>query len=368
MQRTHRTRIGSVSKAIVSGPATYQAMQENGFDPEFKKVYGADGIFGEYFSPYQRVSIDRFQPIIAMAIAPNDEIYTWYDNGTVSVGNSTNLTANQSPRSFEVAEGKTLQDLHAIAINPDSHVYAWYKDGTFSIGNSRDLDARRPIMLDGDGDPTEYVSMPVGSDGDRKSMHDVVGIGIAKSNSHVYTWYLDGTMSSGTSLNFNHYFSNETYSSPVVNGQEWRYQIRGMGIAANDRIYSWASTGKAFAGHSRDLDATYSPYNYSHAFDQHNRNRYRDITVQHLFDHTSGFFRSGDVKAAARMFPYYVENGELDYDLIHKHFLTTRPLKSDPGTRYSYSNHGMGLMTLIIPELTGKSYREYTVNHQGNRV
>ncbi len=49
MQRTHRTRIGSVSKAIVSGPATYQAMQENGFDPEFKKVYGADGIFGEYF-------------------------------------------------------------------------------------------------------------------------------------------------------------------------------------------------------------------------------------------------------------------------------------------------------------------------------
>ena len=50
------------------------------------------------------------------------------------------------------------------------------------------------------------------------------------------------------------------------------------------------------------------------------------------------------------------------YDLLHKHFLATRPLLHRPGSRYDYSNHGMGLTTLVIEEATGASYRSYTRN------
>lgn len=359
MQPDMRTRNGSVHKATISGPATYQAMLAAGYDPQTKKVYGSNGILGNKYSTYQRVSTDRFKPIVTMAIAPDDRIYTWHYNGTVSIGHSENLTAYQNPRSFTVADGKEIADLHAIAIAPNNHVYAYYKDGTMSIGTTRDLDARRAIPVNENGDPTEFVDMPIGSDGDRKSMLDVIGIGITKSDSHVVIWYDDLTLSSGTSLDFDYYYKNRTYTSPVVNGADLRYRIRGMGIASNDWVYAWASDDKAFAGWSQDLSSRRAPYSYQHAFNTHYPNQFRDITVQHLFDHCSGFSRSGDVEAARRTFPAY---GEPDYDRIHKHFLTTRPLKFTPGTDCSYSNHGMGLTTLLIEALTGKSYREYTVN------
>ncbi|WP_298837945.1 serine hydrolase [uncultured Roseobacter sp.] len=359
MQHDDRTRQGSVSKAVVSGPALYKAMLDRGMDPATTRVYGQNGILGNRYNGVQRISTDRHRPIIAMAIASDDRVYAWYRNGTVSIGTSANLTAYQAPRSFTVAEGREIKDLHAVAISPDDHVYAWYKDGTRSIGTSRDLDARAGIPFDEDNQPTQKVSLPVGPDGDRKSMHDVVGIGIAKSDSHVYVWYDDGTVSSGSSLDFDRYFSNRTYASPVISQANYRYRIRGMGIASDDHIYAWTSGKLAFSGHSGNLTAYRAPYAYSHPFDAPKPNRFRDITVQHLFDHTSGFFGSGDEAATRRTYP---SNGEPDYDLIHKHFLATRPLQWPAGDRYSYSNHGMGLTTLLIEALTGKTYREYTVN------
>lgn len=363
MQPTFRTRIGSVSKAIVSGPATYQAMKERGFDPATKKVYGSNSIFGERYSLQQRVSIDRFEPIIALAIAPNGQSYAWYRNGTVSFGQTSDLTKHEEPRSFTVAEGKVIADLHAVAISKAGDVYAWYRDGSRSVGTSHDLDARVPLLLNEDGKPRK-ARLPVGPDGDRKSMSDVVGIAIAKSDGDVYAWYDDLTVSAGSSMDFGEIFSDETYSAPAENGRSWRYRIRGMGISPNDTVYTWSSTGKAIAGNSRDLAAKRAPYEYKFAFDEHYRNRYRDITVQHLFDHKSGFTRSGDVAATARMFPNQLGDGtEPSYDQIHKHFLATRPLLSDPGVQYSYSNHGMGLMTLLIEELSGETYREYAINH-----
>ncbi|WP_436398835.1 serine hydrolase [Roseobacter sp. S98] len=359
MQHDDRTRFGSVGKATVSAPALYQAMQARGMDPATTKVYGPDGILGTRYNAVQRISTDRHRPIVAMAIGPDDRVHAWYRNGTYSVGTSSDLAAYQQPRSYTVAEGREAHDLHAVAFNPQGHAYAWYKDGTRSIGTAWDLDARAGIPVDDDGDPTQTVTLPVGSDGDRKSMHDVVGIGIAKSDSDVYVWYDDGTVSSGNSLNFGTHFVNRTYTSPVINQSDTRYRIRGIGIAGDDHVYVWTSGKLAFSGHSRDLTAYRAPYEYDHPFDGHKRNRFRDIMVQHLFDHTSGFFRSGDVEATRRTYPAH---GEPTYDLIHKHFLATRPLQWKAGERYSYSNHGMGMTTLLIEALTGKTYREYTVN------
>jgi len=136
-----------------------------------------------------------------------------------------------------------------------------------------------------------------------------------------------------------------------------------MAISSNDRVYTWAPNGKAFAGDSADLDRHRSPYNYAHGHSGRYKNPYDDITVQHLFDHTAGFARSGDGAAAARTFPYHLDaNGQSQYEEIHKHFVATRAFLSKPGTRYSYSNHGMGMTTLLVEALTGKTYREYAMN------
>lgn len=361
MNRDHPTRIGSVSKAVISGPATFKAMRAKGFDPRTKKVYGRNGVLGNAYATHQDVGVRRHQPIIAMAIDSDDKVYTWFKNGKVSVGRSHDLDAHLPPRTFKVADGKRIEDLHAVAISKSNRVYAWYKDGTLSIGQSRDLGYHRQIPVDGDGKPTQYVGMPVGPDGDRKSMLDVVGVAIAESDDEVFVWYDDGTRSSGHSTDFDKHFANRSYTPPV--DIAWRYKIRGMAISSNDRVYTWASNGKAFAGDSADLDRHRSPYNYAHGHSGRYKNPYDDITVQHLFDHTAGFARSGDGAAAARTFPYHLDaNGQSQYEEIHKHFVATRAFLSKPGTRYSYSNHGMGMTTLLVEALTGKTYREYAVN------
>ena len=71
----------------------------------------------------------------------------------------------------------------SIACSND-HVYTWYSDRTVSVGTSENLAAYQP--------PHPY-SLPFG-----KTPDDIVEIGIA-GNDHVYTWYRDSTVSSGTS-------------------------------------------------------------------------------------------------------------------------------------------------------------------------
>lgn len=356
MQPTDRTRIGSVSKAIVSGPATSIAMMDQQMDQATTTLYGSGGLFGDRYKAYIRTSNKRFNPIISMAINKNNKVYTWFRDGTVSVGTAWDLEYYNSRRSFTVAPGKELKDLHAVGITPTDKVYAWYKDGSLSIGQSRNLGN---LVVDAEGE-TRHVSFPIGPDGDRKSMSDVVDIDIAKSDSHVYIWYDDGTCSSGTRLDFDYYWSNRSYESPVIDGADMRYRIRGIGIAANDRIYTWIPD-QYMIGWSQDLDFYRSLRDYSIPETGWDRYHFSHITVQDLFDHRSGFTRSGDVEATKRLFPYDTTASEdPSHDLIHKHFLETRPLLSEPGTSVSYSNHGMGLTTLVIEEVTGSTYRSYT--------
>lgn len=89
----------------------------------------------------------------------------------------------------------------------------------------------------------------------------------------------------------------------------------------------------------------------------HWREWYREVTVQHLFDHQAGFTRGGDAKGTAKMFGIPVE--ERTHELVHRHFLRTRPLLYEPGTRSKYSNHGFGLLALVIEQLTGTPFEEY---------
>jgi CubicO group peptidase (beta-lactamase class C family) len=356
MKHDMRTRIGSVSKVVVTGPAAFKLMKAKNIDRKTKKLYGAGGVFGNRYATDIKEGVDRFYPIVAMAISPKDRIYTWYANGKVSVGSSNDLDRYEEPRSFSLPPGKRITDIRDIGITKDSKVYVWYNDGSRSIGASRDLDMVQGIAVDKDGD-VRTVKFPRG-----KSMLNVVGIAIAKSNNHVYVWYDDGTMSSGTSLDFTRYISPRPYSLSAS-----RYGIRGMGIAANDHVYTWHKNGKAQSGTSQDLDRYIQPYDYSlpplgrRGGPDDPMRWYSEITIQHLLNHRAGFQRSGDVEGAKTMFK--VSDADLTYDQVHRHFLRTRPLRWKPGKAYAYSNHGFGIWTLIIEALSGKTYRRYAIDN-----
>lgn len=84
---------------------------------------------------------------------------------------------------------------------------------------------------------------------------------------------------------------------------------------------------------------------------------YGKITLQDMFDHTSGFDRTASKANAAEIFG--VTEDELTYEQYHRYFLRTHKLLFEPSTDYEYSNHGFGLFTLVIEKLAGKSFAEY---------
>ena len=100
-------------------------------------------------------------------------------------GQATILTATKSRSPSSCRRTGYLTDIRAIGISgSDSKVYVWYNDGALSIGGSRDLGLYRKVEWDKDGNLKQKVKLPSG-----KSMLNVVGIDIAKSNDHVYIWY-----------------------------------------------------------------------------------------------------------------------------------------------------------------------------------
>lgn len=346
MTYMHRSRIGSVSKAAVTGPCAYQVMKAKGIDPKTKRLYGPNGVLGTDYDGAIDAGTKRYQPIVALSIDAQDRAHAWYASGTMSIGATNNLDQYQSPRSYTLAEGKTPADIREIGIARNGRAYAWYDDGRVSVGTPTDLDAFSPLS-------EKPVKLPAG-----KSMLDIVGIDIAKSDDHVYVWYEDGTVSAGTSVDFDAYRKPEKVVYPEGGGVT-RYNVRGMGIAKNDRVYTWFAYGKACSGTTNRLTEHQGPYNYTAApvagVDW--KGWYSQITIQHLLDHRSGFSRNGEPELAQRM--YNRTEAGLTYDQAHRHFLTTRKLLFAPGTRSSYSNHGFGLWTLMIERLAGKPFPSY---------
>lgn len=355
MKEDMRIRIGSVTKATITGPAGWQLMEKEEIIPKTQTLYGSKGIFKNTFESEIMTSIKRHTPIIDLAINKSENrVFAWYTNGTVSSGSSTDLDSHSAPKKFTLPDGKKLIDIRAIAFSIIGKVYVWYDDGTLSIGSPTDLDLyRKP------GEKKE-VSLPSG-----KSMLEIVGIGIAKSNDHVYIWYDDGTVSSGTSTDFDKHFKPKPFQTAPGSGGT-SYDIRGMDIAANDRVYAWFSNGTVSSGTSTKLHQYQMPVAYkkipfpASGTPDELQKWYSKITIQNLMDQAAGFPRSGDNEGAAKLFKTTVE--KLTYEQIHRHFLKTRKLLYEPGTSTSYSNHGFGLWNLLIPKMSGMSYKSYVQN------
>lgn len=357
-----RSRIGSVTKAAITGPAGFQLMQAKGINPATKTLYGANGVFGNDFANDILRGANRHTPIIEMDIGQNDHTFTWYNDLTFSEGATNDLDQYNPPLPYTLPPGRQPIDILGMGIAANGEVYTWYHAArttqtdtpaiTRSIGTASDLDAHS-------AQTTDTVKLPAG-----KTAYDIVGIAIAKSNNHVYVWYQDGTYSEGYSMDFDYYSKGvKPYSWPAqASGSS--YDIRGMAIASNDHVYTWFGNGQASSGMSHDLDKYIAPYAYTLPAGLAGPNwvnLYSTITLQNLLDHRAGFTRSGDGPGAAELFGTAEAN--LSYTQIHRHFLRTRPLLRTPGGNAQYSNHGFGLWTLLIEKMSGQTYRNYVYNN-----
>jgi CubicO group peptidase (beta-lactamase class C family) len=347
MTELSRIRIGSVSKACLTGPSAFQLMKAKGIDPKTKTLYGANGVLGDAFYSDLDVGVRRFNPLVAASINVEDKVYAWYSDKTVSIGATNNLDQYEPPKAYTLPEGKKPVNIREIGITKDNRCYVWYDDGRMSVGSSTKLDAYSPLSKD------PVVKLPSG-----KSMDNIVGIDIAKSNDHVFVWYDDSTVSSGTSTDFDYYFAPKPVIYTYQPGAT-PYNVSAIGIASNDHCYAWYGFGKASSGMTNNLTQYLDHYNYTSApvKTPNWHDWYKKITIQNLLDHRAGFDGGGDTVGAAKMFK--TTEAMLTYEQVHKHFLRTRKLIYEPSKGYSYSNHGFGLWTLLVEKISGKSYASY---------
>lgn len=353
-----RARIGSVSKATVTGPSGYQALAKARLSID-AKIYGAGGVLAGDFADDIAIHARRWQPAIDMDIGAEDRVYTWYRNGTYTIGASTDLNRHEPAQPFKLPPGFAIEDLVAVSINASGKVYSWWDnarvDSTdspklrLSIGKVSDLGSESKGFED-------TVSLPAGSG---LTVFNIVGMAIAKSSGRVYTWFDNGTVSVGTATDLDAHEAPKPYQLPPGIAS---YHVRGMAISQDDNVYGWYSNAKASCGSSTHLASRIPLYDYEYIVPSPGASHdlgtwFNDITARHLYDHRAGFTRSGDAEGAAAMFGGTATT--VKYREIHRHFLRTRKLLGAPGSVSSYSNHGFGVWTLMIEKLSKKAFRDY---------
>jgi CubicO group peptidase (beta-lactamase class C family) len=166
-------------------------------------------------------------------------------------------------------------------------VFTWYVNGQVTSGTPDDLD-----KFTG---PTNYT-LPPGQTPD-----NIVGIAIAKFNDHVYVWYEDGSLSSGISTDLDYYFYKPVtivndkpvaaYKSPYgVN------RILGIAISNVDKVYVWYENGKVSQGSPIDFEA----YEKAKPFtDAAGKSRYdiRDFAIAGTNNHVYAWYSDGKVSS-----------------------------------------------------------------------
>ncbi|MEZ4917757.1 MAG: serine hydrolase domain-containing protein [Saprospiraceae bacterium] len=356
----HRSRIGSVSKVVTALGVMKMTEEFPGFDLR-DRVYTEEGPLAEpkLVRAITRC-VQRYRPVVAMAIAQNGNVYTWYADKKLYIGTATDLDAHQES-SFSLPPGKTVNDIRAIAISPNSNkAFTWYDDGSLSSGTPSDLDKyfheTKPYTKS-NGEKDKFKKA------DGKTMDQIVGIAMGKNGSQTrtYTWYDDGTVSIGDARNLVKYAQPAPYSTSTG---ESRYDIRGMGMTADNHVFTWFSDKKMIEGTFTDLDkfrrpASYTlpPGNMPGILEQ---TAWRVKTeVRHLLSHTSGIKRNfGDADAVRAMFNLGPDARLTDLQ-VQTYVLSTQKLLFDPGSNSTYSNRGLGFCSYVVSKVSGKPYGVY---------
>ena len=81
--------------------------------------------------------------------------------------------------------------------------------------------------------------------------------------------------------------------------------------------------------------------------------RYKDITVRMLMDHTSGIMGSTQTNGFL-----YLDNNAANHDELLDN-LSKQRLKADPGEYACYCNDGFNLLEIIVEEVMGMSFTDY---------
>lgn len=332
-----RSRIGSVTKAVVTGPAGVELLRERGLDPATTRLYGPDGVFSGGFDVDIDIAATRFYPIAAAAIDREGRVFAWYTDGTYSVGDLRVLDRCAAPRPYTVPQGKRPDQIRSIAFARDGRTHTWYDDGTHSLGTPARLGT-----LTMQGERAARVELAPG-----RSIREVVGIGIDKASDEVIAWYDDGMFSVGTALALGGALQAYRASEWPAAGSR---DIRDVDIGPDGKVVAWFRDDSASVGRRDDLTAHSLPFKVRVPVRDDRTGWYREITIEHLLQHRAGFERSGDAQGMSRYFGKPA--AALTYEHGHRYFLQTRKLMFRPGTASSYSNHGFGLWVLLVPALT----------------
>jgi CubicO group peptidase (beta-lactamase class C family) len=341
----HRSKIGSVSKVLTALGVTRHAQQSPSFALD-TPVYGNSGVLSDISYVQAMVAgINRHKPLVGFAISHTDRVYGWYENKTVSWGNTHDLDATSGgTQDFSMPAGKTTNDIIGMAINSAGNVYTFYRDATYTIGSPTDLDS------------VSGATQLWWTEAENKDRSiGVLGIAIRKSDNRVFAWYNNGTYSSGTAGNF----IDGARTSFTPPAGKTIYDLRDADFASTGVIYFHYGT-TASAGTASDLDSTAGLYNSDLASAPIVNDWlawYGDIQVRHLLNHSAGIWESGDEAGAARMFGVDVE--DLTYSQIHRFILSTRRLLWAPGTNSDYSNHGIGVAGHVLATASGMPFETF---------
>ena len=90
--------------------------------------------------------------------------------------------------------------------------------------------------------------------------------------------------------------------------------------------------------------------------------RYKDITVRMLMDHTSGIMGSTRVNSEL-----YDDNDTYTHDHLLENLASQR-LKADPGKYAAYCNDGFDLLEMIVENVTGMTYTEYVRENISDKI
>lgn len=170
--------------------------------------------------------------IVGMGIdGSNNYVFAWYKDGTVSAGTTKNLASKRKPYKYSLPKGKNPNDIAGVGIDGTNNlVIAIYKDGTVSAGTTKNLGKKRGLKkykLPSGKKPNDIVGMGIdgfilGKDNGKNSVTDLfedVGdsnyikatkkaVKLAKDiynsrGSLCFAWYKDGSVSAGSSTDFN---------------------------------------------------------------------------------------------------------------------------------------------------------------------
>ena len=122
------------------------------------------------------------------------------------------------------------------------------------------------------------------------------------------------------------------------------------GIGSVSKIYTTAAVMKLVDGGKIDLDAPVIQYLPTFKMADE---RYKDITIRMLLNHSSGLMGT----SSANAFLFADNDRSATEELLER--LATQRLKADPGAYSVYCNDGFTLAELVVEAVTGQSFPAY---------